>query len=84
LIPQEQFVAIANDIWAAMPLIGSNVHRDPPRFGRAWPGTSSVADRIQWPFFGFRVKMQPQTTIAIIAATKIPSCSCCIVVFSVA
>jgi hypothetical protein len=36
------------------------------------------------PFFGFRVKMQPPTTIAIIAATKIPSCSCCIVVFSVA
>jgi hypothetical protein len=30
------------------------------------------------------VKMQPQTTTAIIAATKIPSCSCCIVVFSVA
>jgi hypothetical protein len=28
--------------------------------------------------------MQPQTTIAIIAATKIPSCTCCIVVFSVA
>ena len=35
-------------------------------------------------FLGFRVKMQPQTTSAIIAATKIPSCSCCIVVFSVA
>jgi hypothetical protein len=35
-------------------------------------------------FLGFRVKMQPQTTIAIIAATKIPSCTCCIVVFSVA
>ena len=34
-------------------------------------------------FLGFRVKMQPQTTSAIIAATKIPSCSCCIVVFSV-
>jgi hypothetical protein len=42
---------------------------------RAWPGTSSVADRIQWPFFGFRVTMQPQTTIAIIAATKIPMAS---------
>jgi hypothetical protein len=28
--------------------------------------------------------MQPQTTIAIMAATKIPSCACCIVVFSVA
>ena len=33
-------------------------------------------------FLGFRVKMQPQTTSAIIAVTKIPSCSCCIVVFS--
>jgi hypothetical protein len=28
--------------------------------------------------------MQPQTTKAIIAAKNIPSCSCCIVVFSVA
>jgi hypothetical protein len=32
LIPQEQFVAIANDIWAAMALIfGQQCHRDPPR-----------------------------------------------------
>jgi hypothetical protein len=32
LIPQEQFVAIANDIWAAMPLIfGQQCRRDPPR-----------------------------------------------------
>jgi hypothetical protein len=33
---------------------------------------------------GLRVKMQPQTTIAIMAATKIPSCTCCIAVLSVA
>jgi hypothetical protein len=46
---------------------------------------SSAADRrTQWPFLGFRVKMQPPTTIAIMAAKKIPSCTCCIVVFSVA
>jgi hypothetical protein len=32
LIPQEQFVAIANDIWAAMALIfGQQWHRNPPR-----------------------------------------------------
>jgi hypothetical protein len=32
LIPQEQFVAIANDIWAAMALIfGQQCHHNPPR-----------------------------------------------------
>jgi hypothetical protein len=36
------------------------------------------------PFVGRRVKIQPQTTSAIMAATKIPSCTCCIMVFSVA
>jgi len=42
-------------------------------------------DYVRWQFcFGLRVKMHPQTTRAVIAAKKIPSCSCCIVVFSVA
>jgi len=35
-------------------------------------------------FLGFRVRMQPLTTSATIAATKSPRYSCCIVVFSVA
>jgi len=35
-------------------------------------------------FFGFRVRMQPQTTNAIIAATKIPSATLSGMVLSVA
>jgi hypothetical protein len=51
LIPQEQFVAIANDIWAAMPLIfGQQCHRDAPRLVRAWPGTYQLRTVFSGPF----------------------------------
>jgi hypothetical protein len=45
---------------------------------------SLLVSRTQWLFFGFRVRIQPQTTSAVIAVTKIPRYNCCIVVFSVA
>jgi hypothetical protein len=49
-----------------------------------WCSSGIAARKVGSFLFGFRVKMQPQTTHVAMAAKNNPSCACCIVVYSVA
>jgi hypothetical protein len=68
LIPQEQFVAIANDIWAAMALIfGQQCHHDPPRLIAAFETYASPT--IAKPFGRYRKLLHLKSVVTIVRLT---------------